>query len=281
MTVWSLLDLGTRWWWRAWGRPVDLRGADAWLDAPTHGEGVVGDEWLTAAAEHSGTRLVEDEDGGLLRSMSDLDADGFRHDLVHPLVRDFYEHTATWRMEVWTGWNPLFRPGGALIARWFGRRVGQLAIPVDPLSVSRGMDSRIVTFVDAEDRPRGAAWIRTLRSTGEYVYSGRYAVTTVPSTGRPAVHVTFPLEAGNVQVFLAPENDADGSLWLRSPQSPHGGLGAYVVVRVRGRDHAAHPPLAETFHVFVDEEEVLRTDHELRLWGMRVVRLHYRLEKRS
>lgn len=281
MNAWPLLDLGTRWWWRAWGRPVDLRWADTWLDAPMHGAGVVGEAWLAAAAEHSGTRLVEDPDGGLLRSMADLDSDDFRHDRVHPLVRDFYEHTARWRMEVWAGWNPLFRPGGALIARWFGRRVGQLAIPVDPLSVSRGMDSRIVTFMDAGDRPRGAAWIRTLRSTGEYVYSGRYAVTTVPSTGRPAVHVTFPLESGNVQVFLAPENAADGSLWLRSPRSPHGGLGAYVVVRVGGRHHAAHPPLAETFHVFVDEEGVLRTDHELRLWGLRVVRLHYRLEKRS
>lgn len=280
MGLWGLLDLATRWWWRMRGRPVDLRGADSWLHAPMHKAGVVGDGWLESAADQSGTRLVEDPDAGLLRSMSDLDAEDFRHDLVDPVVRDFYEHTARWRMEVWTGWNPAFRPGGALIARWFGRRVGQLAIPVDPLVVSRGMDSRIVTFVDPEGRPRAAAWIRSLRATGEFIYSGRYAVTTIPSSGRPTIHVTFPLESGNVQVFLRPENDADGSLWLRSPRSEHGGLGAYVVVRVRGCDHAAHPALAETFHVFVDEEGVLRTDHEVRLWGLRVVRLHYRLERR-
>lgn len=281
MAIWSLLDLGTRWWWRAWGQPVNLAGDDAFLDAPMHVAGTVGDDWLAAAATQSGTRLVEGAEAGLLRSMADLDAGSFRHELVDPVVRDFYEHTARWRMEVWAGWNSLFRPGGALIQRWFGRRVGQLAIPVDPLSVSRGMDSRIITFVDADDRPRAAAWIRTLRSTGEFVYSGRYAVTTIPSTGRPAVHVTFPLDSGNVQVFLQPENDPDGSLWLRSPCGRHGGLGAYVVVRLRGRDHAARPPLAETFHVYVDEEGVLRTDHELRLWGRRVVRLHYRLEKQS
>jgi hypothetical protein len=223
---------------------------------------------------------VEDPEAGLLRSMADLDGGDFRHDLVDPLVRDFYEHTARWRMEVWTGWNPLFRPGGALVTRWFGRRVGQLAIPVDPLAVSRGMESRIVTFVDTDGRSGAAAWIRTLRATGEYVYSGRYSVTRLPASGLPTVHVTFPLESGNVQVFLRPENDPDGSLWLRSPSSEHGGLGAYVVVRVRGRDHAARPPLSETFHVFVDDEGVLRTDHELRLWGVRVVRLHYRLERR-
>jgi hypothetical protein len=245
-----------------------------------HGPGVVGDEWLAAAAEQTGTHLVEDPDAGLLASMADLDSADFDHARVHPLVREFYEHTAGWRMEVWTGWNPVFRPFGALITRWFGRRVGQLAIPVDPLSVSRGMDSRVITFVDPAGRPTGAAWIRSLRATGEYVYSGRYAVTRVPSSDRPAVHVTFPLESGNVQVFLAPENDPDGSLWLRSPRSEHGGLGTYVVVRVRGRDHAAHPPLSETFHVFVDDEGVLRTDHELRFWGLPVVRLHYRLEGR-
>jgi hypothetical protein len=281
MSAWSLLDLATRWWWRAWGVPVDVRGAETWLDAPMHGAGVVGDEWLAAAAAQSGTRLEESSGGGLLRAMADLDSAVFQHDLVDPIVRDFYEHTAQWRMEVWTGWNPLFRPGGALIERWFGRRVGQLAIPVDPLSVSRGMDSRIVTFVGADGQTHSAAWIRTLRATGEYVYSGRYAATTLPSSGRPAIHVTFPLESGNVQVFLQPENDPDGSLWLRSPRGAHGGLGAYVVVRVGGRHHAAHPPLSETFHVFVDDEGVLRTDHELRLWGLRVVRLHYRLEKRS
>jgi hypothetical protein len=280
MGMWPLLNLATRWWWRLWGRPVDVRGPEAWLDGPMHRAGPVGVEWLRAAAEQSGTRLVEHPDAGLVASMADLDSDRFDHRFVDPLVRDFYEHTARWRLDVWTGWNPVSRLGGALIGRWFGRRVGQLTIPTDPISTSRGMDSRVVTFVDGDDRLRGAAWIRTLRATGEYVYSGRYAVTTLPATGRPAVHVTFPLASGNVQVFLQPENDPDGSLWLRSPRSAHGGLGTYVVVRIAGRHHAAHPALTETFHVFVDDEGVLRTDHELRLWGLRVVRLHYRLGKR-
>jgi hypothetical protein len=38
-------------------------------------------------------------------------------------------------------------------------------------------------------------------------------------------------------------------------------------------------PLHETFHLDVDEHGVLRTDHEVRLWGASAVRLHYKLDR--
>jgi hypothetical protein len=40
-------------------------------------------------------------------------------------------------------------------------------------------------------------------------------------------------------------------------------------------------PLFEAFVVFVDDEGVLRTDHALTLWRIPVLRLHYRMERRS
>jgi hypothetical protein len=92
------------------------------------------------------------------------------------------------------------------------------------------------------------------------------------------VHVAFPLESGNVQVFLRPSVTADGGLVLESPAGRFGQDGTYVVVR-DGGDHAARAPLHETFHVYVDERGVLRTDHELRLWNAWAVRLHYKLER--
>jgi hypothetical protein len=143
------------------------------------------------------------------------------------------------------------------------------------------MDSRVVRILDAEGRQRAAGWIRTLRSTGEFVYSGCYATRTLPGTTQPSVHVTFPLEEGNVQVFLRPRVLPDGSLELGSPAGPFGTDGAYVVVRDPrrpGRVHAARAPIHETFRVYVDREGVLRTDHELRLFHARAVRLHYKLE---
>ena len=57
-----------------------------------------------------------------------------------------------------------------------------------------------------------AAWLRRLRRTGQFLFSGAYAVRTLPGAARPSVHVTFPLEKGDVEVFLRPEVRSDGAL---------------------------------------------------------------------
>ncbi len=274
------LDLATRTFWRATGRPVDLTGDQAWLSAPMHDGHLIGDGWLDAAATALGGSVREAVPGaGLLPDMAALDGDTFRAADLRAEVRHFYEHTSEWRMEVWTQWNPLFAPGGELISRLFGRRVQQLALPTRPLDVARGMDSRVVTIHGADGRQRAAGWIRTLRSTGEYVYSGCYSSRTLPGSRQPSVHVAFPLEAGNVQVLLRPRALPDGSLQLSSPPGSFGEDGAYVLVEDRGRHHAARAPIHEEFRVFVDPDGVLRTDHVLRLWSATVVRLHYKLTR--
>lgn len=270
------VDRMTRTFWRVTGRPVDLAGAERWLSAPMHDAETVGDSWLVA--ESAGNTVAHAPSaGGLLSDMADLDGPGFRAADLRPQVREFYEHTSQWRMEVWTQWNPVFRPGGELVARLFGRRVQQLALPTRPLAVAHGMDSRVVSIRGPGGDRRAAAWLRTLRSTGEYVYSGCYSVRLLPGHRRPSVHVAFPLQSGNVQVFLRPRVEPDGSLVLSSPSGAFGTDGAYVVVDDRGGCHAARVPIHETFRVYVDDEGVLRTDHQLCLWSATVVRLHYKL----
>ncbi len=275
----ALLDTVTRAWWRAVGRRVDLEGDHAWLQAPTSSASLVRDTWLVDEAARLGGRVTEGRaDAGLVADLADLDGPGFAAGDLRPEVRDFYEHTAAWRMEVWTGWQPLFWPGGELVARLFGRRIGQLALPMRPLDVAHGMDSRVSVITDEHDVQLAAGWLRTLRSSGEYVFSGCYSHRRLPGADRPSVHVTFPLEQGNVQVFLRPELGPDGSLVLESPAGTFGDDGCYVSVRHRGRAFAARVPVHERFHVYVDREGVLRTDHHLSLWSARAVTLHYRLE---
>jgi len=211
--------------------------------------------------------------------MSILDGAGFRAADLDPAVRHFYEHTARWRMEVWAQWSALFQPGGELVSRLFGRRVQQLALPTRPLDVAHGVDSRIVQLVGSNGQQHAAGWLRTLAATGEFVYSGCYSARLLPGSDQPSVHVAFPVESGNVQVFLRPSAPADGSLVLSSPPGAFGDAGAYVVVRGRrGGAHAARVPLHERFHVYRDHRGVLRTDHALRFYGALVLRLHYRLE---
>jgi hypothetical protein len=271
------LDRATRRFWRLRGRPVDLAGAEQWLSAPMHTGHLIGDEWLKSAAAANGGVVIERAEGaGLLADMAQLDGPDFTAAQLRPEIRDFYEHTSNWRMEVWNQWNPIFQPGGELISRLFGRRVQQLALPTRPLDVAHGMDSRIAIITGASGDQRAAGWIRTLRRTGEYVFSGCYSTRSLPGTGQPSVHVAFPLEAGNVQVFLRPTVLPDGGFELSSPAGPFGANGAYVVVDERGT-HAARAPIHETFRVYLDREHVLRTDHLLTLWSAPVVRLHYKL----
>jgi hypothetical protein len=186
------LDRLTRMFWRIKGRPVDLSGAEQWLSAPMHDAETIGDSWLDAAGSAHGGTVKETVSGGLLADMSELDGPDFRAGDLRPEIRDFYEHTSQWRMEVWTQWNPVFQPGGELISRLFGRRVQQLALPTRPLDVAHGMDSRVAVILGPAGDQRAAGWLRTLRSTGEYVYSGCYSSRLLPGKRQPSVHVAFP-----------------------------------------------------------------------------------------
>jgi hypothetical protein len=99
----------------------------------------------------------------------------------------------------------------------------------------------------------------------------------LPRSRQPSVHVAFPLEDGNVQVFLQPSVLPDGALLLTSDSGDFGDNGAYVVVEGANGHHAARVPIHESFRVYVDGEGVLRTDHVVRLWSATVLRLHYKL----
>lgn len=225
--------------------------------------------------------MDDDPDAGLQPDLEGLSGPGFDAAAVHPMIHDFYTHTARWRMEVWSSWSPLFWPGGELISRVFGKRVQQLALPMRPLDVARGIDGRVSVITDGSGAQVAAGWIRTLRGNGDTVFSGCYSRRTLPGADRASVHVTFPLEEGNVQVFLRPQHLPEGGLRLSSPKGPWGADGAYVLVRDRGRHFARRAPVHETFDLYVDGEQVLRTDHVLRMWNMPAVRLHYKLERRG
>lgn len=275
----SRIDLATRVFWRARGRKVDLAGTHKWLSGIKTNSSTVGATWVDEAArEVRGVVQNDRSDAGLLADMSTLDGPRFDSTQLHPAVRSFYEQTTRWRMEVWAEWNSLFQPAGQMIAHYFGRRVQQLAIPTRPLDVARGMESEVAVIADANGKQVAAAWIRKLRATGEFVYSGCYRTQRLPGTHQPSVHVTFPLEDGNIQVFLQPAVGAGGSLLLGSKRGVFGDNGAYiVVVDDQHGAHAMRVPLHEAFRVFVDSEGVLRTDHLLRLGRANVVRLHYRM----
>ena len=274
----SMIDRATQAWVRATGRTVRL-DEHPWLDGPVGRPNLIGDEWLPREAE----RLHGDlhEAGGLVESFDLLASDSFEPSGLSPAIIDFYERTTEWRLDAWSQWSPLALPAGWLLSAVFAKRLQQLALPLRPLDVALGMESRVVALRAADGRQLGAAWLRTLRSTGQVVYSGWYGSTQLPNTSSPSIRVMFPLPNGSVTVFLRPSVDPTGALILTSSISRFGDDGAYLIVHTGGGMAAVRRvPLAEQFRVYVDDEGTLRTDHALNLWSVPVLRFHYRLERK-
>lgn len=155
-----------------------------------------------------------------------LDGPGFAAADLHPLVREFYEHTASWRLDVWSHWWPPAWPAGWLISAAFARRLEQLSLPLRPLDVAHGMTSEVTPVVDDSGAVIGTRWHRGLRATGQTVYSGWYGSTELAGSGRRAVRVCFPLPDGRLVVLLRPAVTPTGGLVLFSGAGEWGQEGA-------------------------------------------------------
>ena len=215
--------------------------------------------------------------------MSALEGEGFDPASLRSEIVDFYEHTADWRVELWSQWSAIALPFGWVLSLVFARRLQQLSLPLRPLDVAKGMDSRVIEVVDQSGEPLGAAWIRTLRATGQFVYSGWYGTAFPPNASRPSVRVAFPLPNGSATVFLRPHLMDDGGLRLISPHGAFGEEGMYLIVCEEDPQTAwvRRVPIVERFDIYVDDDGTVRTDHDLRLWSIPALRLHYRLERRE
>jgi hypothetical protein len=72
---------------------------------------------------------------------------------------------------------------------------------------------------------------------------------------------------------------ADGTFGLVSTGAAFGRSGFYRIVE-SGTEHwrvRNFKTLHEIFHVYADEDGILRTDHEITFVGLTILRLHYKM----
>src|SRR5206468_1614338 len=141
----------------------------------------------------------------------------------------------------------------------------------------------ILPMVDARGQPVSTGWLRRLVSGDRVIYTGLYSVERPPGYPDPCVKVSFPLPLGSSTVFLRPEALADGSFKLTSSGSQFGDPGFYRMVEVDA-DHwrvRYIRTLREYFHVYVDKQGALRTEHIVRFLGFTPLRLHYKMTRTS
>lgn len=251
-----------------------------WLAGPLGGA-VIGDAPYRAVAEREGLTIERQaRDGGLVPDCAMLRGERFDPSQLHPAVRDFYEHTASFAMDVW---STTYFPANValfLLVTTISRQVEQLNFPLSPLDTALGMSSEIISLRKPDGSVRYTGWFRTLPGA-RVLYTGFYMVERMPAEEGQCVKVVFPMPNGNATVVLRPAVGDDGSLTLDSSGGRFGGAGFYRV-DARGEDRARvwHiKTLKEHFHVYVDERGVLRCDHAIRFLGLPVLRLHYKMTK--
>ena len=162
-----------------------------------------------------GTYTPDVADIGIVASLDALAGPSFDPAGVDPLVREFYEHTTRFALDIVPQWRMWVRPGYLLYRTLVARPLGQANVPMSQREAQRGVRSRIDTITGLPDRSETIrGWIRSAADTGEPIYVGIY--TTYRHSGHGYVSVGFPLPQASFTATLAPSARPDGGLVLNS-----------------------------------------------------------------
>jgi hypothetical protein len=243
----------------------------------------VGTGYVQSLAQILGGVYTPDvEDIGIVASLDALAGPSFDPARVDPLVREFYEHTTRFALDIVPQWRLWVRPGYLLYRTLVARPLGQANVPMSQREAQRGVRSRIDTITGL---PGGTVrgWIRSAADTGEPIYVGIY--TTYRRSGYGYVSVGFPLPQASFTATLAPSARPDAGngqglvLDSRSSLDQPGHYLTYIdpvsadltTVAVRG--------FAERLDVYVADGE-LRAEHAFWVFGFPFLVLHYRMHRK-
>ncbi|HEX4688786.1 MAG TPA: hypothetical protein VH228_18560 [Nocardioides sp.] len=241
----------------------------------------VGTAYVRDLAEELGAGYTADaQDTGIVASLDALAGPEFDPEQVDPLVREFYEHTTRFALDIVPEWRLWVRPGYLLYRTAVARPLGQASIPMNQREAQRGIRSRIdtVTGVDGAVSVRG--WIRSFADDDEPIMLGIYTTYTHGDCGY--VSVGFPVPEGSFTATLRPIGRPDRGLTLTS-RVHDGQAGHYLTYVEPAADELtalAVRGFEEQLDVFV-ENGVLRAEHAFWVFGFPFLTLHYRIARKS
>jgi hypothetical protein len=227
-----------------------------------------------------GTYTADAADVGIVASLDSLAGPELDPAQVDPLVREFYEHTTRFTLDIVPEWRLWVRPGYLLYRNLLARPLGQASVPMNQRETQRGIRSRIDTITaPGEDVVAVRGWIRSF-TDDEPIYIGIY--TTYRDEERGYVSVGFPLPQASFTATLAPSAGPDGGLILtsRSELTHPGHYLTYIDAETRELTTAAVQGFAEQLDVYVKDGE-LRAEHAFWVFGFPFMVLHYRMHRKS
>jgi len=256
------------------------RAADLPFVVPLEARGrYVGTSYVRDLAEVIGGVYRPDaSDVGIVSSLDELAGPDFDPRAVDPLVREFYEHTTRFALDIVPQWRLWVRPGYLLYRTLVARPLGQANVPMNQREAMRRIRSRIDTITrPGDDVVSVRGWIRSYAETDEPVYVGIY--TTYRRDGRGYVSVGFPLPQASFTATLVPRNRPDGGLVLtsRDASDQAGHYLTYIDPETRALTTLEVPGFAEELAVFVDADGELRAEHAFWVFGLPFLVLHYRM----
>jgi hypothetical protein len=242
----------------------------------------IGVDHVATLAEALGGSYVRDAaDVGVVASLDALRGPDFDPDAVDPRVREFYEHTTRFTLDIVPQWRQWVRPGYLLYRSLVARPLGQANLPMNQRDALRGVQSRIDTIdVDRDGVVDVRGWIRSFADTDEPIYVGIY--TTYRDAVRGYVSVGFPVPHGSFTATLLPRSRGDGGLTLSS-QSDLAHPGHYLTYMdpdTRQLTALAVDGFGEELEVFVVDGQVAAT-HAFWLFGIPFLVLRYRLSRKA
>ena len=241
----------------------------------------VGTDYVRALAEVLGGDYERDAaDAGIVASLDDLAGPDFDPAGVDPAVREFYEHTTRFRLDIVPEWRPWVRPGYLLYRTAVARPLGQANVPMNQREAVRGVHSRIDTIDrDGDGVADVRGWVRSFADTEAPIYVGIY--TTYRHEGRGYVSVGFPLPQATFTATLLPKARAGGGLALTSSSdlAHPGHYLAYIDPATRDMTALAVAGFAEELHVHTEDGE-LRAEHAF-WFGLPFLVLHYRIRHKA
>jgi hypothetical protein len=241
----------------------------------------VGVDYVRSLAEVLGGTYVRDAaDAGIVASLDALAGPDLDPAAVDRRVREFYENTTRFALDIVPEWRTWVRPGYLLYSSLAAKPLGQANVPMNQRQALRGVRSRIDTIdVDRDEIVDIRGWIRSYATTGEPIYVGIY--TTYRHDDRGYVSVGFPLPQSSFTATLAPRARADGGLVLTSRSSlPHAGhYLTYIDPGSRELTTLEVSGFSEELDVYVDDGE-LRADHAFWVFGLPFLVLRYRIRRK-
>ena len=265
----------------------------------------VGTDYVRSLAEVLGGTYTPDvADIGIVASLDELAGPSFDPAGTDPLVREFYEHTTRFALDIVPEWRLWVRPGYLLYRTLLARPLGQASVPMSQREAQRGVRSRIDTITGAGPIAGGhgapgtgdpvavRGWIRSAADTGDPIYVGIY--TTYRHEGRGYVSVGFPLPHASFTATLLPQAGPDAGngpgngpgngqglvLDSRSELDQPGHYLTYIDPETAELTTAAVRGFAERLEVYVEAGE-LRAEHAFWVFGFPFLVLHYRMHRKQ